>query len=117
MAMIFDIGLPRDEMLAISGFLASEGEADVPEVGDEGAKVLDAMTTPRNPNSLWRTVIGRFVEFTPVGPSGYYRNHEGELVRVADALMGDDGKATGRYGTVLADYEQPDAAYVIGVPL
>lgn len=116
MAMIFDIGLPREELAAISGFLASEGETDIPEVGEDGAMVLDVMTMPRSPNSMWRTVIGRFVEFTPAG-AGYYHNHKGQLVKVADALMGDDGKSTGRYGTVVADHEQPDAAYVIGVPL
>lgn len=61
MAMIFDIGIPRDEAAAIGNFLASEGEADLPEVSEEGAKVLDALTSHRHPNSLWRTVLGNFV--------------------------------------------------------
>ena|SRR5438270_632021 len=116
MAMIFDIGVPCEEVVAIGNYLASDGEVEMPEVGEEGSKVLDAVTKPRSPNSLWRTVVGNFVEYTPTD-AGAYRSPDGEVVRVADSLMDEEGQATGRMGVVVANHEEPEAAYVIGVPL
>jgi hypothetical protein len=116
MAMIFDIGVPREEVAAIGKFLASEGKGELPEVGEEGGKVLEAVTGPRNPNSLWRTVIGRFVEYTPISEGGF-RNPDGEVISGTDTLMDEEGRSTGRKGMVVDDHENPEAAFVIGVPL
>jgi hypothetical protein len=116
MAMIFDIGIPQGEAAAIGNYLASDGEAGIPEVGEEGQKVLDAVTQPRDPNSLWRTVIGRFVEYEPTG-TGAFRSPEGEVVKVTDTFMNEEGSETKRRGVVVADHEDPEAAYVIGVPM
>lgn len=114
MAMIFDLELPHDDVRAIAGFMASEGEAEIPELGEEGTKVLDALTG--RPHPTWHTVVGNFVEFTPVPAGTGYYDAEGGFVKGANVLMDEEGNSTGRHGTVVSDYENPAAIYVVGVP-
>lgn len=122
MAMIINLGLPGEDIECISEFMRTGG--DVPELEGDSAKVLDELTGGKG-HPLWRPVIGTFVEYkdrtfhdSEQGRrDGFYVSPDGEHVRVADAMMGEDGESTGRYGRVSEDYENPEAAYVVGVPL
>ncbi len=115
MAFIFDLGLPAADLEAIGTFVRSEGESDIPELTGDSAKVLEAVTGPQDPNSLWRTVVGRFVSYEELEERAFL-NPEGKFLKHADLLYADS-EPTGDKGTVEPDFEQPTGAYYIGVPL
>lgn len=100
MAMIYNLGLPEKDIERISEYMKEGGETPAFE-DKKSADLLEEITGgERHP--LWRAVIGRFV-----------KNADGN----GDVLMDEVGKSTGMHGSIEEDYEQPEAAYVIGVPL
>lgn len=126
MAMIINLGLPREDLERISEFMRTGGEGDSPSLNaKDSAKVLDELTGDSEGHPLWRPVIGQFVEYEDktfydsiMGRrDGFYVGPDGDHVSVVDALMDEGGKPTGKHGIVEEDYEDPEAAYVVGVPL
>lgn len=119
MAMIFELGLPADDLAQISAFMQPDYEGDVPVLSETGAKVLDRITGQQT--GLWRVVVGSFVEYqhAPIVDveERRYITPDGDLVTYADALMNNKGVSTGRYGLVIEDYENPSDAFQIGVPI
>src|SRR5689334_18997612 len=101
MAMIFELGLPQDDLSRISAFMQPGYDGDIPELTEIGSKVLDRVTGPQR--GLWHVVVGRFVEYDHLGERRY-RTPEGELVTYADALMDEEGHSSGRWGRVIEDY-------------
>jgi hypothetical protein len=101
MAMIINLELPKEDIERISEFMRSDCEGRVPELKDEDSvKVLDEITGGEG-HPLWHAVIGRFVE-----------------CENGDSLQGKGGGGpTGRHGRIEEDYENPEAAFVVGVPL
>lgn len=106
MAMIFDLGLPSKDLEAISTFMKTEGESDVPELEGDSALALNALTTLTDPDSLWRTVVGRFVPHSELG----------EATGRPDILY-IGGERTEQTGIVEQDLEQPTGVYYIGAPM
>ena len=121
MAMIIDLGLPGQDVERIAEFMRTGGE--VPELEGDSAKILDELTGGKS-HPLWNAVIGTFVEYEDrtfhdgvMGRrDGFYVAPDGEHVRHADSLQGDDGPS-GKWGVVVENFEEPEAAYVVGVPL
>ena len=114
MAMIFEAEVERQDVEAVAEFMRSDGDAEVPSLGEKGMALLDALTVGGQ-ESLWHVIVGRFVEYSPGGE--LYLTPEGESVTHADALYGKDNQPTGRWGVVREDYERPLAAYIVGVPI
>lgn len=114
MAMIFELGLPAEDLSSISAFMQPGYEGDIPELSEMGAKVLDRVTGPQK--GLWHVVVGQFVEYQHLGERRY-KTPDGELVTYADALMDEEGKSSGRWGRVIENYEEPADAFEVGVPV
>ena len=114
MAMIYNLGLPAEDLSRISTFISTDGAGDIPELTDMGTKVLDRVTRPQN--GLWHVVVGRFVEYDRLGDRNFL-TPDGDRVRHADAMMDGEGNATGRWGEVIEDYAAPTDAFQVGVPL
>jgi len=110
MAMIMPQGIPASDLEAIVRFYESDFDSSVPEPTRRGAAVLNAVTSGEKP-MLSRVLIGRFVE----GEAPARNSKDGAREHV-DALYGEKGP-TGRWGVVVEDYENPDDAYLVGVPL
>jgi hypothetical protein len=112
--MIYELGLPAEDLSRISAFIGSDGASDIPELTDMGEKVLDRVTRPQK--GLWHVIVGRFVEYEHLDETSYL-TPDGEHVTYADAMMDEKGNSLVRWGQVVQDYDSATDAYQVGVPI
>jgi hypothetical protein len=118
MAMIIRQELPAEDLEGISSFMLSDGVVDVPELTLRGTAVLDIITRGE-PLPLKNVIVGRFVlhkEVDATTRTVVRETEEGALARHSDHMYGEDGP-TPFWGVVVEDYEAPEDAFLVGVPL
>lgn len=115
MAMVMPQELSKKDLELISAFMRPGYEGNIPELTARGAAVLDVITG--RPLPLRAVVVGRFVVHSRTNADGATtKTDEGIAARHSDALYNEDGR-TGIWGVVVEDYEAPEDAFLIGVPL
>lgn len=123
MAMIMPQELPGEDLERIAAFMNSGGEMDVPEdLTIRGAAVLNILTTGKE-IPLRHLTVGRFVMHAEEDAAGNKvptqagrEALDGRGTFHSDVLCDDNGP-TGKWGLVVEDYDTPEDAFLIGVPL
>jgi hypothetical protein len=114
MAMVNRLGLSTEDLSSISAFMDPEHDGDIPDLSELGSRVLDRITGEQE--GLGRVIVGKFVEYKRLAQRVYI-TPDGDSVTHADALMDDEGNSTGSWGLVVEDYDTPDDAFQISVPI
>lgn len=126
---VYDAGIKAGDFEAIKAFMVSDANMEVPELSEDGTKVLDNLMS-KNYNPLWNTVLARLVSLVPAGfqeeiSPGVWRpvyiNHDsGDPTTRVDTYHHEVEHGKVAIDPVQIDTSNPefaDGIYIVGTPL